>query len=183
MAGREWWGTLCRWEAAWGCSRCSLSASFVPCCASLGQHRGLGLVSAWKPGSWVCCVLGRCWQGCPQDPLPSTPTPIPASSAAWVAGASWGLPSGSPVMTLITQVSGSAVWGAGGPRGRVHMAPGQPTPGPSSSFVSLCPGRAGGGEGWARSQLAAGERWEAGDGAGREGAGGCTGVWAGVAGR
>lgn len=45
-------------------------------------------------------------------------------------------------MTLITQVSGSA-GGGEGPRGCIRMAPGQPTRGPSSSFMSLVP-RAGG---------------------------------------
>lgn len=64
-------------------------------------------------------------------------------------------------MALITQVSGSA-GGGEGPRGRVHMAPSQLTPGPSSSFMSLVP-RAGGqtgGEALALGQLAPGERRE-----------------------
>ena len=82
-------------------------------------------------------------RGAPTTPCPHIPrTPSPALLTAWVAGASRGLPGGSPVMTLITQVSGSS-GGGESPRGCVHMAPGQPTPGPSSSFMSLVP-RAGG---------------------------------------
>lgn len=68
-------------------------------------------------------------------------TPSPVWFTAWVAGAGQGLPCGSPVKTLITQVSGSA-GGGEGPRGRTQMAPCQFTPGPSSSFMSLVP-RAG----------------------------------------
>jgi hypothetical protein len=45
--------------------------------------------------------------------------------AAWVAGTSRDLPSGSPEMTLITQVSGLVVGEVRAP-GRVLMAPGQP---------------------------------------------------------
>lgn len=64
-------------------------------------------------------------------------------------------------MTLITQVSGSS-GGGEGPRGCVRMAPGQPPPGPSLSFMSLVPraGRQAGGEELAWGQLEPGERKE-----------------------
>lgn len=101
----------------------------------------------WKLGSSVLIqkcraeLWGQGGQRHPHHPFaPHTPcTPSSAMIAAWVAGASQGLPGGSPVMTLITQVSGST-GGGEGPRGCVHLAPSQPTPGPSSSFMSLVPG-------------------------------------------
>lgn len=64
-------------------------------------------------------------------------------------------------MTLIMQVSGSS-GGGEGPRGCVPMAPSQPTPGPSSSFMNLVAraGRQVGGEELAWGQLEPGERKE-----------------------
>lgn len=55
------------------------------------------------------CFGAREGRAIPTTPLSRhTPcTPSPAMIAAWVARASQGLPGGSPVMTLITQVSGS----------------------------------------------------------------------------
>lgn len=87
-------------------------------------------------------------------------TPSPAWFTAWVAGASQGLPCGSPVMTLITQVSGRQ--GEARPQGPhsdgtlpAHLGP----------FLILYEsgaqaGRRVGGEELALGQLASGERRE-----------------------
>lgn len=97
----------------------------------------------------------------PASPAPHAPCTLsPASCAAWVAATSWGLPDGSPVMTLITQVSGSG--GRRRPQGP-HSHGAQPAhPGPFLVlYESGAQGRrAAGGEELAKGQLAPSERRE-----------------------
>ena len=100
-----------------------------------------------KPGLSLGARKGRDVPATPLPPVLPAPRPQPRSQPGWLGqpGPAWQVPSRDTHYTGVWLV---CTGGGEGPRGCVHMAASQPTPGPSSSFMSLVPraGRRVGGE-------------------------------------
>lgn len=109
----EWEVTIPAFSTKWAHSRYS-SVSPLSLEPGLDYARDLrfGSLCGWEASfadsenPFLSFGVGRPETSPPPTSSHALCTPSPAWFTAWVAGASHGLPCGSPVMTLITQVSG-----------------------------------------------------------------------------